>query len=296
MALFMLENDRFLLVVSTNGGTILKYVLKYQGDEVPLLRPTRVSEETASGESGCFPLIPFGNRVKENRFYVDQREYKLEPNTSGDPHYLHGDGWLGEWHRLSQQHGSLTLGFQREQEAYHYRAEQCFELNEQGLTLTLTVWHLGENPMPYGLGWHPFFPLTAETRIQAKADSYWLEDAGWLAGKRAPLIPSLDFNQPAILPRQWINNGFHGWDGHARLQWPERKLQLQLLTQPPCPVFFLFMPDSAFDRHYQGDFFCLEPMSHAANAHNIEGKGGLRMLAQGEQFSQQCRLNCIDMA
>lgn len=48
-------------------------------------------------DASCFPLVPFANRVSGNRFVWQGREYQLQPNVEWDAHYLHGDGWLGQW-------------------------------------------------------------------------------------------------------------------------------------------------------------------------------------------------------
>lgn len=37
-----------------------------------------------------------------NRFVWQGREYQLQPNVEWDAHYLHGDGWLGEWQCVSR--------------------------------------------------------------------------------------------------------------------------------------------------------------------------------------------------
>ena len=62
--------------------------------------------------------------------------------------------------------------------------------------------------------------------VAANADSgtgeRLLAGAGqWLAGEFCEQLPQeLDFNQLAPLPRQWVNNGFAGWNGEARIEQP----------------------------------------------------------------------------
>jgi galactose mutarotase-like enzyme len=286
MAMFYLDNDSLSLVVSSLGGSVLKLAARSAGREIPLLRPAALNATTPAGQAGCFPLVPFGNRVNQNRFSFEGRDYVLSANTAGDRHYLHGDGWLQQWQCIEQRSDFLRLRYQHRQGPYQYRVDQCFTLERQQLRLELTVEHRGENPMPYGLGWHPFFPLTPHTRLQAAADACWLEAEEWLPGVKAPLGEDMDFNRLAGLPRRWLNNGFSGWNGQANIQWPEQGIELQMNTEPACPVYFIFISDPAFDPGYQFEFFCLEPMTHAANGHNMPGLGGLRRLVKGERFSQ----------
>lgn len=291
MALFDMDNGCLSLVVSSLGGSVLKLAAHGPEGEFPLLRPAVLSDTTSALQSGCFPLVPFGNRVNQNRFNFEDHEYRLGANTDWDRHYLHGDGWLQEWQCVEQHSNHLHLRYQHEDGPYRYQVEQYFTLQQHQLSIELAVEHRGERPMPYGLGWHPYFPLTADTRVQASAGAYWLEAEDWLAGEQAALTEALDFSQPGPLPRHWVNNGFSDWNGEARIQWPEQGVQLRMDTQPACPVYFLFVSDPAFDPGYQFDFFCLEPMSHAANGHNMADLGGLRRLAKGQRFSQTMLLS-----
>ncbi len=291
MALFSLQNQQLALTVSSRGGTILQLLALTAGGDVPLLRPAELSDDTDALRSGCFPLVPFGNRVNGNRFSFQGRTYTLAANTDWDQHYLHGDGWLNQWLCLEQAPDALLLEYVHTQGGYRYRARQRFTLTGATLAVTLSVTNLGEDTLPFGLGWHPYFPLTEHTRLQAGAAGYWGEGEQWLAGEHRDGLPAdSDFNAPRVLPRRWVNNGFSGWDGQARIEWPERRHGLTLGTEPACPVYFVFVSDPAFDPGYDFEFFCFEPMSHAANGHNLPDLGGLTALAPQETLTQTLSL------
>lgn len=142
MALYSLENHRLALTVSPCGGTILQLLAKRADDNVPLLRPSVLSEDTPAAESACFPLLPFGNRLKGNAFDFEGRHYTLPPNT-GDAHYLHGDGWLGNWQCVFQSEVALTLAFTHRSDSYCYRAEQHFSLHDNRLDISLCITNQG---------------------------------------------------------------------------------------------------------------------------------------------------------
>ncbi|ELO4979523.1 aldose 1-epimerase [Escherichia coli] len=145
--------------------------------------------------------------------------------------------------------------------------------------------------VPFGTGWHPYFPLSPQTRIQAQASGYWLEREQWLAGEFCEQLPQeLDFNQLAPLPRQWVNNGFAGWNGQARIEQPQEGYAIIMETTPPAPCYFIFVSDPAFDKGYAFDFFCLEPMSHAPDDHHRPEGGDLIALAPGESTTSEMSL------
>ncbi len=282
MAIFSLTKGPLRLDVSSLGGTIEGFWLR----ELPLLRPGK--KNGVATDSSCFPLVPFGNRVSGNRFVWQGKEQIFEPNVAWDEHYLHGDGWLGDWRCEAQADDRLQFTFQSDHGVYRYQATQTFHLTAEALTVTLTVTHRGDEVLPFGLGWHPFFPLAPQTRVQAAAKGYRLEREQWLAGDFCERLPAeLDFNQPSPLPRHWLNNGFAGWDGVACLTQPQAGYQIVMETVPPAPCYFLFVSDPAFDNGYAFDFFCLEPMSHAPDDHHRPDGGDLTVLAPGETLSLQ---------
>ncbi|RAZ91295.1 aldose 1-epimerase [Mesorhizobium hawassense] len=282
MADIEIASDRLRCVLSTQGGTIWRVDADLGGGWRPLLRPPPEGPDRDPLKTGCFPLVPFGNRVEGNRFQFEGIEHRLAPNTPWDKHYLHGDGWLSDWALDGHDDTSASLSFEFQGQAYRYRATQRFECEDRTLRATLGVTNLGEWPMPFGLGWHPFFPLTPETTLEAPATSYWTEKAGWLPDARIAIADILDFSRSSKLPRHWVNNGFEDWNGIASIVWPERRMRLGIETAPALSRYFVFVSDRKFDPNYREDFFCFEPMSHAANGHNLPDLGGLTVLAPGQ--------------
>lgn len=169
MTIYTLSHGPLKLDVSDQGGVIEGF----WRDTTPLLRPGKKSG--VATDASCFPLVPFANRVSGNRFVWQGREYQLQPNVEWDAHYLHGDGWLGEWQCVSRSDDSLCLVYEHLSGVYHYRVSQAFHLTADTLTVTLAVTNQGAETLPFGTGWHPYFPLSPQTRVQAQASGYWLE-------------------------------------------------------------------------------------------------------------------------
>ena len=57
--------------------------------------------------AGCFPLVPFANRIRGGRFECDGRSVMLAPNMAGDPSPLHGQGWRAAWQPLGASRAGL---------------------------------------------------------------------------------------------------------------------------------------------------------------------------------------------
>lgn len=291
MSIITLKTEQFEAQVSTQGGTTHGLWWHLQGKRIPLLREAN-KRDAMPVETGGFPLIPFGNRIPQNRFSVDGHEYQFSANTDDDPLYIHGESWQGAWHIAEQSDERLVLRFNHAVEgaAFIYETEQVFTLNESGFNLTMRVTNKGEKAMPFGLGWHPYFHLTAQTQLQLNAQKMWTQGVGYLPETRIDLRDDLDFSQLKKLPDQWVNNGFEGWDGTAHIVWPEHETQLTITADALFDRFFLYAPHGVPEPQSRSDYFCLEPMSHMAGDHHRAGFGGLKILHPNESLSGTIRL------
>lgn len=283
MAALQIRGDGLTARISTKGGILLGLWWEKDGERIPLLRAAPNDDADALA-SGCYPLVPFGNRVKGNRFSFAGREFTFAPNTSWDAHYLHGEGWQQDWSIVAQTGSSLELGFSFAGQGtpYVYEARQRFTIADGGITFHLSVRNGGDQPLPFGLGWHPYFPMTPKTTLKAPAARFWTEVEGWLPGEATDIPADLDFSTPRGLPHRWVNNGFENWSGTAEVTWPERKTRLHLTAEPLFKHAFVFVSDSVFDPTFRRDYFCFEPMSHLANGHNLADLGNLKVLQQDE--------------
>jgi aldose 1-epimerase len=152
------------------------------------------------------------------------------------------------------------------------------------------VTNIGDFALPFGLGHHLFLPLTEAATLLAPATAFWTEKHDYLPGECTAIPSEVDFSTAHGLPARWINNGFEGWDGRATVRWPELGLALEIEAEPPFDRYFLFRSDLKFEPGFRADYFCFEPMTHAANGHNLPSGGGLKRLARGETLATHLRL------
>lgn len=284
-----LTAGRLSVDLDRRGAVIAGFVWQdTNGIEIPLMR-----NGTAHGgdplKAACFPLLPFCNRVLDNRFSFAGREYEFQPNQPWDRHYLHGDGWLSRWSVSARTDTSVGFAMTRSADPvspYAYAATIDYTVTDRKLVVALAVTNQGGSALPFGLGLHPYFPLTPATTLQAPARGYYPEEAEFMPGVREAVPPDLDFRQPTMPPRRWINNWFAGWNGTAEIVWPERQLALAIEADLAFEDYFVFMSDRRFEPDFAGDYFCFEPMTHAANAHRSADLAGLVVLAPGETLSR----------
>lgn len=288
----MLElKNKFLNVrVSKKGGSIVD-AYDYKGRA--FLRPySGESENFDIIKTASFPMLPLCNRVADNEFKCAGTKYQLSTNSIEDPLYLHGDGWLAEWEVIRQKQDLITLTYKHSashNSPYNYLAKQIISLEENKLTIFLEVKNSGDRALPFGIGFHPFFPRTEKSTLHAKAKTWWTCDANSLPLDCESIPSEFDFTKSHSIPDKSIDNAYEGWVGMASISWPENGLAVDIIADPIFSRFMIYAPTET------KEFFCFEPMSHIPNGINHSDLGGMTILDPGQSLSGSISLQVRDL-
>lgn len=234
--------------------------------------------------SACFPLTPFSNRIAEGRFVANGREVRLAPNFPGafHPHPLHGFGWLKPWRVARADEASAALEYVHEANEWPWRflSTQSFALSQSGLHHAIGLTNLSDKPMPAGLGLHPYFPRTPQTRYTGRHRGEWTTSPDGLPVALTRKDRAVDWWEGAPVAARVVDTVYTGREGALEIAWPERDLRVTMLPSPLFSFTTVYAPKGA-------DFFCVEPVSHVTNAVNRQGdeETGLRWLGPGESLS-----------
>ena len=286
-----LTTGRLRLQLSPSiGGAISAFEwIGEDGANRPILRKCHTPLEKVL-EASCFPLVPYVNRIRGGRFTFRGREVRLAPNMAGDPSPLHGQGWLNPWRVERQDETSAVLTYRHEpgEWPWSYEARQEFALDEGGFSIRLTCRNTSDEPMPCGLGQHPYFPCGGETRVDTQVECVWTIDEKVLPVEKVPAEGRYDLRDRLVCGQD-LDNGFGGWGGEARMSDPGWPYALRL-SSPEAKFFQIYSPS-------QGGIFVAEPVTHANAALNApEGEWpelGMRVLEPDEAMSLDLRLDVL---
>ncbi|RON17115.1 aldose epimerase [Pseudomonas brassicacearum] len=266
------------------GGSLVNWTVRSTGQ--PLLRhnDAHALNTGLPGKLGCYPLAPWSNRIAEGGFECPEGWLALTPNSLTDPLPIHGSAWQQPWQVVTHSTNEVILQLDSST-PFAYRARQRFHLSKGQLSIELQITHLADRAAWHGLGLHPYFPRTANTQLQAKAEKVWLCDGSKLPTELIELPADWDFRQLSALPSSLVDNGFCHWDGHCLIQQPDLGYALECQATG-SDYYLLYCPVGL-------EFFCIEPVSHPVNAHHLPGRPGLQLLEQGQSaelgFSLQYR-------
>ncbi len=247
--------------------------------DVPVMRSTEPRLLDSVRLAGCFPMVPYQNRLGYRRFRWHGKDYTTEPNFGASPHSLHGLGWQRPWELQSHSAFEAVLRLEHHADAhwpFDFEAIQHFSLTQQALKAQMVLTNTGSISQPAGIGWHPYFPKRQRSRLHIELSDRWESDANELPTRKVAQ-PGID-NDVAYLA---FDNCFEGWKGPARIR--DERFSLQLSSS--LPYLVVYTPP-------EHDFFCVEPASHVSNAIHMADPAahGLRSLEPGEAMEASMTL------
>lgn len=261
---------------------------------------TELAERPTRG--GIPVLFPFPNRIRAGRFTWAGRDYQLPCNDSTQANAIHGFTPRVPW-RVQECSAESTCG--------HFVAEFIgsrdakvdgslwpgdprmtlkIVLHEHSLRLEATVTNKGLEPLPFGLGYHPYFAVSAGDRVETPARGRWELDASLPTSTITPVDESFDLRHarpveeltlddvytdfPAVLP------GHDGLVERGRLLLAEGG-SVSVRASPEFRDFVVFTPP-----HRKA--VCLEPYTCPTDAINLADRGmdvGWLTIAPGASWS-----------
>ena len=268
------------------GGAISSLTSIAGGARVPVLRRGHTPLEKVL-DAASFPLVPYVNRIRGGSFTFRGRSVSIAPNMPGDPSPLHGDGWLNEWTIDQSDASSAVLSYRHEpgEWPWAYTARQEFRLIGSMLDLALSCRNESDEPMPCGLGQHPYFDCGPQTRLLTGVRSAWTIDENVLPVEKVSASGRYDLSDRLICGQD-LDNGFGGWSGTALMTDPNWPFEIDM-TSPQAEFFQVYSPAS-------GGIFVAEPVTHANAALNAPeaewAELGMRILEPGEDMRLDMRI------
>ncbi len=252
--------------------------------EHQVLRSTPAAQLQDVRVSASYPLIPYSNRIGWRKLHWAGKEYALPQNFEPEPHTIHGVGWERAWLVEESSASRAVLSYCHAADAswpFAFDSSQSFALTGDALELQLSITNRADIAAPVGLGWHPYFAKSANTRIQFESQGRWEMDADKLPVQRLD-NPGLDTD----CSRLDVDHCFDGWNG--RLQLSEGVLRMSVTSDLNCLVVFT-TPGR--------DSIAIEPVSHVNNPLALAQQTGvtsealgLRVLQPGETFTATMRI------
>lgn len=277
-------------IAPETGGTVVSLTALTNAGPVPVLRPSDPSR-MAPFELASTILAPFSNRISGKGFQFEGAFHDVPPVGPDSTIPIHGDAVSRHWEVEEIRERSLTLSLSGAGTGpFHYSARMTFHVDGARMRQELVLVNDGPR-LPYGGGFHPFFPRYPSTTLQFQATGIWLagEDCIPTALVSIDEIPLWDFREAKCLPPDHLDNGFSGWSGPAMIAQPDLGIRVRVDGSPNlgCAIAYSPRPEQPF--------FCFEPVMHPVDAFNMPGFPGLEILDTGQQLRIAMDLSWSDL-
>lgn len=236
-------------------------------------------------KAGLFLLAPFSNRIRDARFRFRGEDIVLEPHPDAAPNAMHGGAAFGAWDVAEHAPDRVRLTRDHAGGGWPWRTELTFEARFEDATLhlALTARNADRRAAPIGLGFHPFFPRTADAEITLCGTRVWEIGPDYRPSAARPAeavrLPPRIKERPVAL--------FHEGVHEARLRYPGWGAELRMEASESLPYWLVFAPKDL-------PYFCAEPVSHLTGAFQQDeataAAQGLVVLRPGERLTASLAL------
>jgi aldose 1-epimerase len=244
-----------------------------------------LGELKAKPQFGGIPfLAPWANRLSEYAYYANGKKYELNRglgNLRGDQNQNPIHGLLNFsplWHVVSMDAGadSACLSSQLEfwkypdlmaQFPFAHTIEMTHCLHEGVLEVRTTLRNLSTDPMPVGIGYHPYLQLHDSPRDTWKVhlaarDHLVLSPQFIPTGERKPV----EFGDPLTLAGVSLDDVFSGLAQDATFSVEGAHEKISVRYGPKYTVAVVYAPKGR-------QFICFEPMSIITDGFNLAQAG-----------------------
>jgi galactose mutarotase-like enzyme len=206
---------------------------------------------------GSFLMAPWVGRLDHGRLPWQGRTYELPPDFG--PHALHGTVKDRAWEVEAEGRGSVTLTCPLEDPwPFGGLVRQTVTLTPGRLDLVAEV-EAGAEPMPAGIGWHPWFARPADGDV---AVPLAVTDDLIPTGAVNALDRVTDLRHGPALGARLLDHVYVGVGDSARIAWPDLRLRQE--WEAPVNSACVHSPPRGF---------CVEPQTQWPNAAALAAGG-----------------------
>jgi aldose 1-epimerase len=230
---------------------------------------------------GAYTMAPWCNRLTVGPTPVGGRLVDLHPNFD-DGTAIHGQVYARPWSVLSAT--AFTITGDGNGWPWPYEVAAAFDISGNSLRIEQRLTNLADEPMPGGIGLHPWF--TKPVEIEIAADHVYRNNAS-SAMRSAPVEGPVDMRQRSVMADDLDETWPDPADPAVRMWWPRNGVTATIRLESPAPHITAASPAWC-------DAIAVEPQTHAPEGLRrlLEGfPGAMRWIEPGDTLRQVMTFN-----
>lgn len=155
------------LEIDTLGARITRFTSS--GKEV-----MKTAKDKLQGYNGMV-LAPWPNRIPNGKYSLDGQEYQLEVNEIDRNNAVHGFAFKTEFEVTHHSENQINLASVLINPAgypFEVFMQLQYKLDAKGLTCKVTATNQSAIDVPFGIAFHPYYPVDDQTQISIPAKKH----------------------------------------------------------------------------------------------------------------------------
>ena len=261
MPLLSLQNKNLFLEISPEmGASITKFCDRKKNKDIfrPFPKTKKITKNNCYF-SGYFATVPYFGVIHKDTFFYNNKYIKLSRTHPLEPDTIHGEGWVKKWKVKKQTKTSAELIYVHQGKSsfpHKYQACQKFSLNKTSLNISIRLTNLDHLPFDCGIGFHPWFNISAESKIFLNNFSYIENIKNNFKQKKLTSAKLLNLN------KHKIDKTFLKWNGKSKLVL-NKDISLEVINKKNLNNLHVYTPPKE-------NFFCIEPVTNIGDAFQIK--------------------------
>lgn len=165
------ENGSILSILPMYGGNIQKAVLPLNDKLVQVTDFYEDEDDLLQlKQSKGIKMLPFPNRIKQGKYSFEGQDYKITINKLNEQNAIHGLLTKALFDiafiDCNENRALTTLKYEYNEESngypFNFLVELTYILSSEGIQIDTVIKNTGNQNMPIGDGWHPYFCINKQ--------------------------------------------------------------------------------------------------------------------------------------
>lgn len=282
-----------------------------------LYRNPQFFTDRRPSRSGFPILFPFPNRIRAGQFTWEGKQYQLPIGDPANKNAIHGFALNRPWRIVDQGedatsawltgefHGAVDAPEARLQWPADYRLRVTYRLSNHVLRVEADVDNPGIKPLPFGLGYHPYFHLAPfggeQAIVTVAANKVWELSENLPTGKITDIDEARDLRHGRSIAGMSLDDVVtdlyaiaYDQEDHLSLvgilQSGSSERMLTMWTSDGFRELVLFTPPHR-------EAICIEPYTCTTDAINLAAQridAGWRVLTLGENWRGVIEMHLVN--
>ena len=277
------NNELVACILQNHGGILQKLIL--DGKDI-------IDGSNINGSNQFFKnsiLFPFTGRITDGKYTFENKSYQLEKNEPYSNNALHGLVFNQIFDLVSvkeeEEKAEISLSYKSNGCSgypFPYSMNITYIIKEKTINFIVKITNIGEDTMPFGIGWHPYFKIqdSYSTKIQLNSRKKYITN-----NRLVPIDYTETNNMVDIkIDDNKFDESYLLSSDNILITTGDYQLRMKIINGDNNNYLHIYTPS-------EKNSVAIEPLTCTANVFNNEN--GLQLLKSNEEYNWGVQLEIL---